>query len=50
MYALFQSDRASSDSDKEIVDPMQIAISQAIKGLEVEINKIKEEVKTKLLK
>ena len=49
MYALFQSDRASSDSDKEIVDPMQIAISQAIKGLEVEINKIKEEVKEKTL-
>lgn len=49
MYALFQSDRASSDSDKEIVDPMQIAISQAIKGLEVEINKIKEEVKNKTL-
>ena len=28
---------------------MQIAISQAIKGLEVEINKIKEEVKNKTL-
>lgn len=49
MFALFQSDRSSSDSDKEITDPMQIAVSKALKELEVEINKIKEEVKRKTL-
>lgn len=49
MFALFQSDRSSSDSDKEIADPMQIAVSKALKELETEINKIKEEVKKKTL-
>lgn len=49
MYALFQSDRSSSDSDREITDPMQIAITKAIKELEEEINKIKEEVRKKTL-
>lgn len=49
MFALFQSDRSSSDSDKEITDPMQIAVSKALKELEKEINKIKEEVKKKTL-
>lgn len=49
MFALFQSDRSSSDSDKEITDPMQIAVAKALKELETEINKIKEEVKRKTL-
>ena len=47
VFALFQSDRSSSDSDKEITDPMSIAISQALQGLEVEINRIKLEVQAK---
>lgn len=49
IYALFQSDRASSDSDKEIVDPMQIAVQQALKDLEPEISKIKSEVRRKAI-
>ena len=49
MFALFQSDRSSSDSDKEIADPMQIAVSKALKELETEISMIKEEVKKKTL-
>ncbi|NSV47096.1 AAA family ATPase [Enterococcus faecalis] len=47
VFALFQSDRSSSDSDKEITDPMSIAISQALQGLEKEMNKIKLEVQAK---
>ncbi|WP_066026170.1 AAA family ATPase [Enterococcus mundtii] len=43
-YALFQSDRKSSDSDNEIADPMNVAISKALMGLEDEIVKIKESV------
>lgn len=42
MFALFQSDRSSLDSDKEVSDPMDIAVSQAIKGLEEEIDRIKK--------
>ncbi|EME8181202.1 lantibiotic ABC transporter, partial [Enterococcus faecium] len=41
-FALFQSDRKSSDSDNEITDPMKIAISKALMGLEKEINIIKK--------
>ncbi|MGX7235705.1 AAA family ATPase [Enterococcus italicus] len=49
MFALFQSDRSSLDSDKEVSDPMDIAVSQAIKGLEEEIDRIKKEVQAKTL-
>ena len=44
IYALFQSDRSSSDSDKEIADPMSIAVAQALQELQAEIEKIKIEV------
>ncbi|GGI66699.1 AAA family ATPase [Enterococcus alcedinis] len=49
MFALFQSDRSSLDSDREVSDPMNIAVSQAIKGLEEEIDKIKKEVQVKTI-
>lgn len=49
IFALFQSDRSSSDSDKEISDPMNVAIEQALEGLETEIQKIKDEVQAKAL-
>lgn len=48
-FALFQSDRSSSDADKEITDPMKIAISTALQEVEGELDKIKEEVKKKAL-
>jgi len=48
-FALFQSDRSSNDSDKEITDPMSVAVSQALLGLESEMNKIKEEVRRKTM-
>lgn len=49
LYALFQSDRQSSDEDKEVVDPMKIAIQQALATLSTEIEHIKCEVQQKAL-
>lgn len=45
LYALFQSDRDNSDENKEVTDPMKIAIRNALKNVENEIELIKEEVK-----
>ncbi len=44
IYALFQSDRPSKDDDPEVVDPMRLAIISALKGVEVELDKIKQQV------
>lgn len=46
---MFQSDRPSNDSDKEVTDPMKVAVSQALQGLEEEINTIKKEVQQRTL-
>jgi energy-coupling factor transporter ATP-binding protein EcfA2 len=43
-YALFRADRASTDEDSEVQDPLKIAIQQAIKGVEAELNAVKEKV------
>lgn len=48
-YALFQSDRSSSDSDKEITDPMKVAIQKALQDVEIELQKVKNEVKKKAM-
>ncbi len=47
LYALFQSDRQSKDDDKEVTDPMKIAIQQALSELTVELDHIKEQVRIK---
>ncbi len=44
LFALFQSDRRSQDDDKEVTDPMQIAVKQALLELDAELNHIKQEV------
>src|SRR5699024_4492737 len=48
MYALFQSDRPSSDQDDEVQDPLKIAIISAIRKYEsdfkVIVDKVTEEV------
>jgi len=48
-FALFKADRASTDQDEEIQDPMKTAIREAIKAKEDELNAIaryvEEEVK-----
>lgn len=49
IYSLFQSDRASKDNDKEVTDPMSLAISQALKELTPEIEKIKQKVRDKAI-
>lgn len=48
-YALFQSDRSSSDSDKEITDPMKVAIQKALQDVEAELQKVKDEVRKKAM-
>lgn len=49
IYALFQSDRQSKDDDKEVADPMKIAVQQALSELTAEIEHIKTEVKNKAI-
>lgn len=45
-YALFKADRATSDKDKEVQDPMKLATKQILKQLELELEPIKQKVKT----
>ena len=47
IYALFQSDRQSKDDDKEVADPMKLAVQQALAELTNEIEHIKNEVRIK---
>ncbi len=49
IFALFQSDRQSRDDDKEVVDPMKLAVQQALQDLEGELDYIKAQVKEKAL-
>ena len=44
-FALFQADRRSRDDDSEVTDPFDTAIKDAVKGLETQLDEIKEEVK-----
>jgi energy-coupling factor transporter ATP-binding protein EcfA2 len=47
IFALFQSDRSSSDQDPEVQNPMKVAIEQALDNLEVELENITEQVRLK---
>ena len=49
LYALFQSDRRSKDDDKEVTDPMKIAVQQALNELNAEIEHIKTEVRNRAI-
>ncbi len=49
VYALFQSDRQSKDDDKEVADPMKIAVKQALAQLNDEIEHIKNEVRNRAI-
>lgn len=46
-YALFQADRKSLDADNEVQDPMKLAIAEAIKKVQKELENIKQIVKEK---
>ena len=48
-FALFKSDRESSDSDKEVTDPMKIAVNTAIAELAQELAAIQASVKAKAI-
>lgn len=47
LFALFQSDRQSKDDDKEVTDPMNIAIQKVLLELNTEIEYIKTQVRNK---
>ena len=47
IFALFQSDRPSSDQDPEVQNPMKVAIEQALKSLEADLEAITEQVRAK---
>jgi putative ATP-dependent endonuclease of OLD family len=47
IFALFQSDRNSQDSDSEIQNPMKAAIATAIAEVQDDIEKIQEKVRIK---
>jgi putative ATP-dependent endonuclease of the OLD family len=44
LFALFQSDRPSTDQDSEVQDPMKLAIKKALDQLESELNGISDKV------
>ena len=47
LFALFQSDRNSKDSDGEVQAPMMAAVTQALAELQAEINAIQAKVRQK---
>ncbi len=44
-FALFRADRPSTDDDAEVQDPFKVAIKQAIKELEPDLERIKETIR-----
>lgn len=49
IYALFQSDRQSRDDDREVTDPMKLAVQQALNDLGPELEHIKAQVRDKAI-
>ena len=47
MFALFQSDRSSKDSDGEVQDPMKAAVATAIAEVQDDIERIQQRVKAR---
>ncbi len=47
IFALFQADRPSKDDDAEVQDPMKLAIAEAVKSVETELDNIKAKVREK---
>lgn len=45
IYALFQSDRQSQDSDDEVQNPMKIAVRQAMAEVKDELDRIQQKVR-----
>lgn len=49
IFALFQSDRSSKDSDDEVQNPLKLAIQEALKEAQNEIDIIQEKVKERAI-
>jgi len=49
-FALFKSDRTSTDQDPEAQDPLKVAVKEAIKAKEAELAKITEYVRSEVQK
>jgi putative ATP-dependent endonuclease of OLD family len=49
-FGLFKSDRASTDQDAEVQDPLNTAIQAAIKSQEIELNKIALHIQSEVKK
>lgn len=45
VYALFKSDRPSTDQDSEVQNPMKVAIQKAIKGMDAELEEVTEKIR-----
>jgi hypothetical protein len=48
-FALFQSDRPSKDDDPEIQDPMKLAVQEAVKAVQGELESIKKQVEERAI-
>lgn len=48
VYALFKSDRASTDQDAEAQDPLKAAVREAIRGREQELDNVVNDVRQEL--
>ena len=48
VYALFKSDRPSTDQDAEAQDPMKAAVKEAIREQEITLNEIADKVKAEV--
>ncbi len=46
-YALFRADRPSTDEDSEVQDPLKVAIKQALKEVQDELNVVMDKVKAR---
>lgn len=49
-FALFKSDRASTDQDAEAQDPLKAAIREAIKAVEADLQRVQDFVETEVRK
>lgn len=48
IYVLFRSDRASSDQDPEVQNPLKVAVQKALSEIQEELEAITEEVKSRV--
>ena len=49
LFALFQSDRPSKDDDREVSDPMKLAVQAAVREVQDELDCIKKKVQESVL-